>query len=110
MLHQPTESLLLKNAGRRFAGLLSGEEIEDEVGVVDSLFMSGLRSGHEVGVDFGTAFGSCPPDDLSITTNARAANSPLLLWAGMSGLLMKCRANGIPHDIEPEAVPRRDDR
>ena len=39
--------------------------LDDEVGVVDPLFVGGLGGGHEVGVDFGSAFGSGAADDLA---------------------------------------------
>lgn len=45
--------------------MLCGEHIDDEFTVIDPLLVCGLRCGHEVGLDLGTAFGSSAADDLA---------------------------------------------
>ena len=45
--------------------MASGQDIDDEVCVIDSLFVRGLGCGHEMGVDLGTALGSGSTYDLT---------------------------------------------
>jgi hypothetical protein len=65
MIAHPPESSVVENAGRRLAGMLGGDDVDDEVGVIDSLLMGGLGGGHEMCVDLGSPLGSRPADDLA---------------------------------------------
>ena len=45
--------------------MLCGQNLDDEVGVIDPLLAGGLGCGHEMGVDIGPPLGSGPADNFA---------------------------------------------
>ncbi len=66
----------IENAGERSVGVVGSKGFDNEVTVVDPLFVSGLGRGHEEDVHFGPPLRTCAEDNFSEEDRARAANSP----------------------------------
>ena len=55
----------IENAGERSVGVVGSKGFDNEVTVVDPLFVSGLGRGQEVGVHFGPPLRTCAEDNFS---------------------------------------------